>query len=125
MTTYADTNVLLAFTLQDRPVQRSEVERWSRDNGRLVVSEAVLAEVCWVLVRSYGYPVREVAVRVRALLASSTFDAWDADLAESALSLLIARPTLGLPDCLLAARALRGDAVYTFDRRLATTIDEL
>lgn len=125
MTTFADTNVLLAFIVEDRPAQRAEVASWSLINGPLAVAEAVLAETCWVLIRTYGYPVRDVAGRLRAVLASSTFDAWDADVAESALSILMARPGLGLPDCLLAARALRGDAVYTFDRRLAEAIQQL
>lgn len=125
MTTYADTNVLLAFLLEDRPAQRAEVERWSSANGTLTITEAVLAETYWVLTRTYGYPARDVAARTSALLASSTFEAWDALLAEDALSLLIERPGLGLPDCLLAARAQRGDAIYTFDRRIADAIQQL
>lgn len=125
MRTFADTNVLLAFILEDRSPQRAPIEAYVEQRGPLVVTESVLAEACWVLVRTCARPATEVAKRLGRLLESSTFDAWDDDLARTALALLFRHPHLGLPDCLLAARATLGDAVFTFDRRLAQTIERL
>lgn len=125
MTTCADTNAVLAFARHDRARQRAAVAEYADRNGRLVVSESVLAECCWVLLRTYAQPAEDVALQMRELLETSTFDAWDPELAQTALELMARHPRLGFTDCLLAARAQRGDAVYTFDRRLAEVIQQL
>jgi len=117
--------VLLAFVLEERSLQRTAVVGHAEHSGPLVVTEAALAEACGVLVRTYARPATEVAQRLSRLLESSTFSAWDEELAQTALALLIRYPHLGLPDCLLAARASLGDAVFTFDRRLAAAIQQL
>jgi predicted nucleic acid-binding protein len=125
MTTFADTNALVAFMLNGREVQRASVVEHAEHNGPLVVSESILAETYWVLMRTYAQDPVEVAQALRHLLLSSTFRAWDVDVAHTALALLVRYAHLGLPDCLLAARAALGDAVYTFDRRLAATIERM
>jgi len=125
MITFADTNALIAFVLKDRSFQRAAVTEHVEHNGPLVVSESILAETYWVLVRTYAQDPVEVAQALRQLLFSSTFRAWDADVAHAALVLLVRQPSLGLPDCLLVARAELGDAVFTFDRRLPATIEQL
>lgn len=125
MTTFADTNALLAFMLDGRGLQRASVVEHTERNGPLVVTEAVLAEAYWVLVRTYSQDRVMVARGLRRLLLSSTFRAWDAELAHVAFALLVRYAHLGLPDGLLAARAALGDAVYTFDGRLAAAIERM
>ena len=123
MTTLADTNVLLAFLLEDRSVEREAVAAWVEAHGPLVIGEAVLVETCWVLGGGANSSREEGARRVRELLASSSFEVWDDDLVSDALELMERHPQLAIVDCLLAARAARGDAVLTFDRRLSRVID--
>lgn len=125
MMTFADTNALLAFVLENRALQRAAVNDHVEHNGPLVVTEAMLAEAYWVLVRTYSKAVPVAAHLLAGMLESSTFNAWDEDLARTALALVVRYPNLGLPDCLLAARASLGDAVFTFDRRLAAAIERM
>jgi len=125
MTALADTNAVLAYLLPDRPVERATVATWVEQHGLLYVTEGVFTEVCWVLGTGPAPNRAVLADDVRRLMASSSFQLWDKPLVEMTLRLMERHPKLAVVDCLLAARAVRGDVVVTFDRRLAQTIEQL
>lgn len=125
MTLVADANAVLAFLLPDRPSERAIVAAWVEEHGPLLITEGVLAEVCWVLGKGYAKRPEETAAHLRRLIASSSFDVWDVGLVTDALDLMERHPRIGVVDSLLAGRASRGDIVVTFDRRLAGLIERL
>jgi predicted nucleic-acid-binding protein len=118
-----DANTLVAALVSDREEQHRTDVAAARIHGRLEIGEAVLAEACWVLERTYGMPRRDVAAIVRAALGSRHFVAWDPDLADVALTRMQSSPRFALADCLLLARAAAGASVLTFDRDLARAIE--
>jgi predicted nucleic acid-binding protein len=124
VTVIADTNAVLAFLLDDRPTERRIVADWVAHHGPLLVTEAVFIETCWVL--GGGPPASRAALvdHVRRLFASADFTAWDEELVQMTLTLMGRHPPLAAVDCLLAARASRGDLVVTFDRRLDRVLRE-
>lgn len=124
MTVIADTNAVLAFLLEDRPAERRIVADWVADHGPLLITEAVFIETCWVLSGGLAASRGDLVDRVWRLIASSSFCAWDDGLVAIALELMEAHPRLAPVDCILAARALRGDTVLTFDRRLDRVLEQ-
>ena len=125
MTVIADTNAVLAFLLEDRPAERRIVADWVADHGPLLITEAVFIETFWVLGGGLAASRGDLVERVRRLIASSSFGAWDDGLVAMTLELMEAHPRLAAVDCILAARALRGDTVVTFDRRLDRVLEQL
>ncbi|GAB4287705.1 MAG: hypothetical protein Kow0067_12940 [Coriobacteriia bacterium] len=117
-----DTNVLVGLLAGDGDRRDAALRVLQGAPEPHVVSESVLVETCWVLRAAYGVPNDTIARSLADLLGTEEILAWDARLAEEALEHLAARPTLGIVDCLLLARAGSGDAVVTFDRRLARAI---
>ena len=125
MSTFLDTNAVLAAILPERQDERARTADWTLQHGRLTVAECVLVETCWVLQSVYGYPRRHIASALRLALESEGLVAWDPVLAGRALALMEHDPRLGIVDCILASRTLDGDIVCTFDRRLNRTIEDL
>lgn len=125
MKVHIDTNGLLACVLDDRPGERARTAEWVSDHGALIVDECVLAEACWVLESVYMHPRHKVAQLLQLALTSEDLVAWDGVLADRALAMMQLDPRLGIVDCILAARALSGDLVRTFDRLLIRTIENL
>ncbi len=125
MTVLADTNAVLAYLLPDRPTECAVVAEWVDSHGPLLVTESVLAEVCWVLGTEPTRGRAALVEQVGSIMESSSFTLWDENLVSIALWLMERHPKLAVVDCLLAARAVGGDVVVTFDRRLAATIEQL
>lgn len=118
-----DANTLVAALVAGREGQHRSAIATARIHGRLVIGEAVLGEVCWVLERQYGMSRRDVAMLVSAALDSDHFVAWDPDVADAALARMQASPRFSIVDCLLLERAVAGEPVLTFDRDLARAIE--
>jgi len=130
MSLQLDTNAVVALVVADRQEQREAVllavERAVSAGDCVVVSEAVLVESFWVLQTRYGLSEPEVADRLRAILSAGGVEPFDARLAETALLVAQRAPALSIVDCLLVARAeAHGDAVLTFDKRLAREVSGL
>ena len=125
MSAYLDTNALLAAILPQRTTERVSAATWAREHGALIVSEAVLAETCWVLESVYEHPRGQVARLLQQALRSEDVTAWDPVLADRSLAIMCHDPRLGIVDCILAARTLDGATACTFDRRLNRTIENL
>jgi len=118
-----DANSLIAGLVLGRELQHQVAVGAAREQGPLLIGEAVMAEVCWVLQRMYGIARRDVATIVRDSLDGNRFVAWDAELADSALARMHASPRFSFVDCLLLERAVAGESVLTFDRGLARAIE--
>ena len=124
MTVLADTNAVLAFLLDDRPTERRMVADWVAEHGALLVTEAVFIEMCWVLSGGLSVARVQLVQHVRKVLASSSFSTWDDSLVDMTLQLMERYPNLAPVDCILAARAIRGDMVVTFDRHLQRALQD-
>lgn len=118
-----DANALVAALVPGRDAQRRKATDAARANGPLQIGEAVLAEVCWVIERTYHLPRSAVAILVRAALGSRDFRAWNPSLADAALFRMEREPRFAFVDCLLLERAVAGEPVLTFDRDLARAIE--
>jgi predicted nucleic-acid-binding protein len=116
-----DTNVLVRLLVADDRSQHLRAMRFfdaqAHEPGSLWVSQVVLAELGWVLSRTYGRTRADVAQAVRALAGNATVSLEQPRAVEQAVD-LYEGSRADLADCLLSARAqvdgLRG--VVTFDR---------
>ena len=118
-----DANTLISGLVSEREAQQRVAVAAAREQGPLVISEAVMAEVCWVLQRNYGIARRDVATIVHDALDGNRFIAWDPELADSVLARMHSMPRFAFVDCLLLERAVAGEPVLTFDRDLARAIE--
>jgi predicted nucleic acid-binding protein len=96
------------------------------EHGRVEIttSEAILAEVVFILShpRHYGVPRADVAVRLQALLRDRGCRVPAKDVCLRALGLWVADPNMSFPDALGAAYSeLQGHELATFDVALART----
>lgn len=118
-----DTNVLVRLLVRDDEVQFDRAKRLFDEHAdepaSLWVSDVVLAEVTWVLGRTYGFERASVAQALRAMTVNATLALESAQEVRQALALFEQGPA-DFPDCLLAVQAAaRGAAgVVTFDRRM-------
>jgi predicted nucleic-acid-binding protein len=116
-----DTNVLLRHLLQDDPTQSPKASDFLAERtpgDPIYISRLVLAETIWMLTRSYGRRLPELAGIIRALLAS------DDVVIEAAPSVRRAVQDAedgngDLADAIIAHAAIDAgcDGVVTFDKR--------
>jgi predicted nucleic-acid-binding protein len=113
----ADTNVLLALVVDDRPRHAALIEAAiDPDRSPLLITEAVLVETASVLCWSYRYKRSAAADALLDVLNAPGIMVWDRRRADRALRLMRADGALGLVDCLLIEQALdEGDELITFD----------
>lgn len=116
-----DTNVLVRLLVADDRTQHLRAARFfdaqAREPGSVWVSQVVLAELGWVLSRTYARTRAEVAQAVRALASNATVALEHPRAVERAVE-LYENGRADLADCLLSARAqVEGfEGVVTFDR---------
>jgi predicted nucleic acid-binding protein len=125
MVKFVDTNVLLRFVTNDVPDLASQAQAMvnAAASAELVITDAVLAEVCQVLEFNQEYRLDRqlVGKALTALLALPAFEV--SRLAREAATYYIKYPKLDFVDCLLAAQAgLHSSEIITFDKRLQKTI---
>ena len=124
-----DTNVLLRFLVDDDPQQnRAAREMLARSDADspVFVSAVTLAETVWVLTRTLGYPVRDIAAMVQDLLASDGVVMEHGD----ELDLLFSRgggSVAELADHLIAWAGLAAGCrkTLTLDRRAARHVSSM
>ena len=83
-----DTNVLVRYLVQDHPQQSRKaarlIEQHCTEESPGYISQLVLAELCWVLARGYGYEKSVIVELLNHLLVTKelkierTQDAWAA-----------------------------------------------
>jgi predicted nucleic-acid-binding protein len=121
MVKFVDTNILIRFVTDDVP-DLAEQARALVKNARkneLVVTDAVLAEMCQVLQFNPEFRMERPLIgrALKGLFAISVFDF--SELARKAVEIYIAHTKLDFVDCLLAAQAeLYGGEIITFDKKL-------
>ncbi|MDO8846762.1 MAG: PIN domain-containing protein [Coriobacteriia bacterium] len=121
----ADTNVVLSLLMPPRRSEASRIVEQAETFGPFVVSECVFVEVCWVLESVYSIRRGDVALMIGDALQSEHLVSWDAALSRRALGIMGANERLSAVDALLAAHAADGDMIFTLDRALASTIQNL
>jgi predicted nucleic-acid-binding protein len=117
-----DTNVLVRHLAQDDPVQSPKatelIERRLSAEEPGFVTIAVMAELAWVLERSYGLPGTEIAVAIeRTLQAESLMVESENEVFTALVALKEGRGSFG--DALIAALGVKNGCAHTltFDRR--------
>lgn len=119
-----DTNVILRFLIDDDPVQsrmaRDVFTEFSEEEPGFV-SLVVLAELSWVLVKSYRFDRNGVAEVIDDLLSSTQLTVEKADIVHRALDVFQAGKAVGFPDALIAevCRDAGASRTLTFDRGAA------
>lgn len=118
-----DTNVLVRFLVGDDEAQYEAAKAYIRSAAEraepLLVTDAVLCELVWVLRRTYRQDRGALAATIGNLLRAQPLRFTDADGVASALD-AFARGRGDFADYLIRERALAAgcDAVVTFDRAL-------
>jgi len=123
-----DSNYFLGVVTSPGPTERRDLARLPAqlfelartDVVQFTTSEAVLAEVIWVMTKQYGLDRETVVRRVSGLLSLPGCRFPSRQLCKAALGLWVDTPALDFPDALVALQAEEGDAdLATLDRRLA------
>ena len=122
-----DTNVLVRFLvnddLQQAKAARALLARLTPERPGFVCRE-VAVETVWVLERAYGFSRDRIAAALEELVsADALFFEAGGDIIRAAYG--YRGGGAGFSDRMIAAAARRSgaDALYTFDRRLATLPD--
>jgi predicted nucleic acid-binding protein len=120
-----DTNIFIRAITNDHPTMseasRGLIQRAARGDVALVTSEAVIAEVCFVLTSPaiYGLNRSDVAEALRPVVALRALRLPDKEIILAALDRWSMSEQRKFVDCLVVERALAGDAlVYSYDRGL-------
>ncbi len=121
-----DTNVLLRWLLADVPDQAERVDALLASGAQLTVDDAALIEVVFVLERVMRLRRASIADAVSTVISTAAFD-LDRDRWRAVVGTYVAHPKLSVADVYLAHRAAERGAVplYTFDKKLATQIDDV
>ena len=113
-----DANVILRHLLRDIEEQ-AEQARIIIAGGAYTTTE-VLAEVVYVLEKTYHVPRERIEVALTALIGEVSTD--HAEVIIKALDIFKAK-RLDFVDCVLIGRAcVLGDDVFTFDKKLNTAL---
>jgi predicted nucleic acid-binding protein len=120
-----DTNIFVRALTLDHPEMSADSQdlfrRAVRGEVALATSEAVIAEVCYVLTSRtiYGIDRATVAKLLRPMLMVRALHLPDKGLVLAALDRWASTEQRKFVDCLVVERALAGDAqVYSYDRGL-------
>jgi predicted nucleic-acid-binding protein len=118
-----DTNALLRYLLKDVPDLYAKAEglfaRARTGEQPIEITEGVLAETVYVLLKYYRVPKKQTVETLSALLLYKGIAARSRSEYLEALR-LFGRTGLDFVDCLLAARAkARSMKVFTFDKELS------
>ncbi len=121
-----DTNVLVRIFAADNPKQRAMAQQFMRQRSAddpAFVSAVVVAEVSWVLDRTYGFSVASIRDALEWLFESTNIVVQRHDLLRPAINLAVDRNT-DISDSIIAALATDAGAskTVTFDRPAASRI---
>lgn len=127
---FADTNLFLRYLMNDDPPQADAVEqvliRAKNGEFRLVANALVMAEIVWVLEKVYNLERLTIRESIFAIINTPGLDIAEADLITQALD-WYAGQNIDFVDAFSACwmQAQQIDAVYTFDNRHFSRIDQL
>jgi predicted nucleic-acid-binding protein len=118
-----DTNVLVRFLVEDDPAQSTAaaalVDDAVRREEQVYVSDVVLAELVWVLERSYGFSRPEISLALRQLFRAAAIQFDSPERIARAIAQYESGKA-GLADYLIRQHASDAGAatLYSFGRRL-------
>ena len=121
---FLDTNVFLRFYLRDDASKAERCKDLLRDiasgKKRAVTSTMVVAEIVWVLERTYRRPRREIADFVMSLLALPNLRLAEKPLIEAAVASYAVQDIDFIDAYNAALMAHQGvTVIYTYDRHFA------
>jgi predicted nucleic acid-binding protein len=116
---FCDANVLVRLLTYDVPGQARSASRSLDAGARIVLTDVVIAEVCYVLTRGYGFSRAEVSDRLAEVMNLKSIEVADADLAIETLRIWT-DARVDFADAYLAALARSVDraGVLSFDKGL-------
>jgi predicted nucleic-acid-binding protein len=120
-----DTNVLVRYLIQDDPEQADRATRLiegqctAKTPGR--ITQIVLCELVWVLIRAYGYSKMQVIAVLDQLLVTAEFEVEQEALSRRALD-AYRDGKADFSDYIVALnnQAAGCETTFTFDTRLGT-----
>jgi predicted nucleic-acid-binding protein len=118
-----DTNVLLRWLLGDVPKQAERVDQLIASGTTLLVEDAALIEVVFVLERVMLLSRASVAQAIATIISTAAFD-LDRESWRTVSADYVAHPKLSVADVYLARRAVKQGAtpLYTSDRKVASQL---
>lgn len=121
-----DTNVLVRIFAEDEDKQRKAAQSFMRQRSTedpAFVSAVVVAEVTWVLDRTYGFSMASIRDALEWLFESTNIVVEQHDLVRVAVN-LAADSNADISDSIIAALAAHAGAskTVTFDRPAASRI---
>jgi predicted nucleic-acid-binding protein len=121
-----DTNVLVRIFAEDEDKQRKAAQSFMRQRSAedpAFVSAVVVAEVTWVLDRTYGFSMASIRDALEWLFESTNIVVEQHDLVRVAVN-LAADSNADISDSIIAALAAHAGAskTVTFDRPAASRI---
>ncbi|MCL2490525.1 MAG: PIN domain-containing protein [Propionibacteriaceae bacterium] len=116
-----DANGLLRWLIGDVPAQANAVQRLMDGPERLILTDACLLEVVFVMQSPYKLDREQVALAFDAVLGEAAFD-MDETLWHDVMADYLIHPKLSVVDVYQAHKAQADAAgpLYTFDRKLAS-----
>ena len=118
-----DTNVIVRYLVQDDPSQARKAASFIEDTAeagdQILISNAVLCEMVWVLDAAYEYSRREIDTALEKLLLTGTFRFEAKDVVWAALN-DYRSASVDFADCLIGRihRSLGAEVTTTFDLSL-------
>ena len=118
-----DTNLLVRYILQDEPRQAAtatrEIEAAADRGEAILLQPVVLAELVWVLERSYGFTRAAIVPALERVLRGAQFEIADRTTVWQAFE-DYRRGLGGFADCYIgrANQAAGADTTHTFDKGL-------
>ncbi len=121
-----DTNIVLRLILQDSDEQVSKINDYisKQSAGKLILEDAVLFEVVWILSGSNYQLSRQLVAKALLKIAGITQIRCNRPLLFKALPIYVKHPKLSFVDICLACYAELNNAtpLLTFDKALAKTL---
>ena len=118
-----DANIILRYLLGDHP-EFSERAAGIMENESVMISFEVVCEVIYVLGGVYDIDRDIIAGKLSELVKFGNVETFDADVLSRALR-IFADKNVDFVDALLCAyHHIRGDQVYSFDKKLNRLMGE-
>jgi predicted nucleic-acid-binding protein len=111
-----DTNILVRAVVRDDPAQAQRAAKLLTDADLIAVALPCLCELVWVLRRVYDFQAADVAVAIRALLATANVE-MNRPAVEAGLSMLDAGGDFADGVIAYEGNWLGGELFVSFDKQ--------
>ena len=122
---FLDTSVVVRYLTNDPPEMAARAARIIDNEAELVLTDGILGEAAYVLLKRYGVPRAMVVDNLIALVRKRNVAVWrvEKDIAIQALQLCRPSGRVSFADALLwsIARVTDDAIVYSFDKRFPSS----